>query len=205
MKLLNSLILLSGLLFSFNSLACERLESNQNYSDLNKIISCLEKKIESLNSDIETLKQQAKTSNGKTVVVEKLPDLPTPTIEQSKEIGGIRFDIHGCAGSSSTVNCRTTITALGGDTFISLNYKSIHAFAVGGTEGKLSAITIAGQRVNMAPTGIKKQLKADYPIEFNLHFSGVNESADRLASIDFNIYAFNGSHKSSMKHIVIQR
>ncbi len=170
-----SIVFLLFVLPSLSFADCSnRVDSIQSVGDIKAAFRCL-------NNEIRVLKQQLKQGGSGTVVVNPMPNLPTPTISETTTEREIKYDLLGCTIQNTTVECKFLITRLGSDTgFYIKSYTRM--YDENGDEHSVSYMKIGNKS---STSSVDKRLISNIPKKAIVRFNGVPPQSTRIAVLEF--------------------
>ncbi len=177
-----SIVFLLFLLPSLSFAACaNRVESIQSVGDIKAAFRCL-------NDEIRVLKREfKKVGKGKTVVVNSIHNLPTPTISKTETHNNIKYDLLGCSNKRGNVECNFQVTLLDGEKTLRI-YNSTKIFDENGELHKVNYIQIGNASSNYRD---KITLISNFPVKLILRFSGIPPQSTRIVVLKIEILYYS--------------
>jgi len=189
-----TLIFLLLMLPSLSFADCSnRVESIQSIGDMKAAFRCL-------NNEIKRLEQKLKQGGAGTVVVNPMPNLPTPTISKTITHQEIKYDLLGCGIKNEAVVCELRVTRLGADKRIQIS-RETEFYDENGNEHSASSIQIGSSYSKYS--AVKKLLISNIPTKIILRFKGVSPQATRITIL--RILDDENGNWISLRNIALKR
>jgi hypothetical protein len=191
MRLFSVVFLLFVLLPSLSFADCSnRVNAIQSLGDMKAAFRCL-------NDEIKRLEQKLSQGGAGTVVVNPMPNLPTPTISQTKTDNEIKYDLLGCSNKRGEVECEFRVTLLGGEKQLQI-YGHTRIFDENGEQHKVNYIQIGNASSNYRN---KITLISNFPVKLILRFSGIPTQSTRIVVLKIALTY----HTIDFSNIALQR
>jgi hypothetical protein len=179
MRLFSVVFLLFVLLPSLSFADCSNhVESIQSIGDMKAAFRCL-------NDEIKRLEQKLKQGGAGTVVVNPIPNLPTPTISETITYQEIKYDLLGCSNKNGKVECNLQMTLLDGEKTITLK-DSTRIFDENGEKHDVNYIQLGNASSDYRNKNIT--LISNFPVKLILRFSGIPTQSTRIVVLKIFLY-----------------
>lgn len=173
-------------LYASNECASE-LSPSSNYSDLNEVLTCFNKKVKALEAKIEKL-ETAKVKDDNTSE-NNLPPDPRPTPVQTVERGGFTFELLQCARKvKKNIVCELeAVSNNDAELFIWVRhwYSNTHRTIAIATSGVQYIATSASLGASdQSAESVTYRMVSDLPLKLSISFSSIPSDQEGFALLD---------------------
>lgn len=137
--------------------------------ELQQVLSCLEKKIDTANA------------SGEKIIVNYLPELEKPTISKEAYAGRVKLGLKQCKRLGTDIKCDFTVRNEAKDVKVQSSVNNTFAVDEYGNQYNRPTIDIGGE-------SRAKLLISKVPVEGFVVFKGVDQASTRLTRFDLSIH-----------------